>query len=196
MDYLRCPWCEAVNPISFKYCYRCEQSIVLDIKRSLYKSIAFLIAAIIFYIPANIYPMLVSRTFASQKESTIIEGVIAMWQSGDYPVAVIIFVASIMIPFFKFLILIYLQLTISLKRCQSLKKHMMLYLLIELTGPWSMIDVFVVLILVGLFHFQNIAIIPGFGVTSFALMVFFTLLSSYSLDERILGVVCKKGRDG
>ncbi len=192
MEYLKCLYCEATNHKNARYCGRCGQYIALEAKKSLHKSLAYLLAAIIFYIPANIYPVLLTSKFANAQGSTILEGVVAMWQSGDYPVAIIIFTASIFIPLAKFGVLFYLNYTLARCQTQNIAKRVMLYRLIELTGPWSLIDVFVVLILVALIHFKNIAIIPGIGVSSFALMVVLTILSANVLDPRLLGEECEK----
>ena len=175
-----------------RFCRRCSLDIRLDKKRSLHMSLAFLIAAIAFYIPANIYPILQTSKFSHTSGSTIFEGVMDMWISGDYPIALIIFIASILIPLLKFLVLLYLVFTIGTKSCKSIKQRVQLYHLIEATGPWSLIDVFVVVVLVALIHFKNIVIIPGVGVSSFALMVVCTILSSSMLDERLLGAECGK----
>ena len=188
---LKCPYCEATNENS-TYCGRCGLYIGLDRTTSLHKSLAYLIAAIIFYIPANIYPVLQTSKFAATHGSTIFEGVVQMWRSGDYPVAIIIFTASIFIPVAKFAVLLYLNYTLARCMPKNVRRRIFLYHLIELTGPWSLIDVFVVLILVALIHFQNIAIIPGIGVSSFALMVVLTILSANAIDPRILGVQCAK----
>ena len=188
---LKCPYCEATNENGTR-CARCGLFIGLDRAASLHKSLAYLIAAIIFYIPANIYPVLKTSKFAATHGSTIFEGVVQMWRSGDYPVAIIIFTASIFIPVAKFAVLVYLNYTLARCTPRNVRRRIFLYHLIELTGPWSLIDVFVVLILVALIHFQNIAIIPGIGVSSFALMVVLTILSANAIDPRILGVQCAK----
>ena len=155
-------------------------------------ALAFLIAAIIFYIPANIYPILESSKFGSQQASTILQGVIQMYKAGDYPVALIIFTASILIPLLKFLALFYIIFSLWRKKCKKLEQKIWLYHLIEFTGPWSLIDVFVVVILVALIHFKNIVIIPGIGATSFALMVVLTMMSALSIDVRVLGEKCER----
>ncbi len=190
MKYIRCPYCGAVNHKQ-KFCVRCNQNIELNKSKSLSKSIAFLISALVFYIPANIFPILQTSKFAKVEGSTILEGVIQLWNSGDYPVSIIIFVASIMIPIIKFIILIYLIINIGFGWCKGIRQKIKLYHLIEITGPWSLIDVFVVIVLVALIHFKSISIIPGMGATSFALMVIFTILSSISIDERLLGESCE-----
>ncbi len=188
---IRCNHCGATNLKSAKQCRRCSLSVKLDRAVSLQKSIAFLIASILFYIPANLYPILKSSQFGNVQGSTIIEGVLQMWHHGDYPVAAIIFIASVLVPLAKFAILFYLIAAIALQRCSRIDQKVRLYYLIEITGPWSLIDVFVVVLLAALIHFSNVAIIPGIGVTSFALMVFLTILSARSLDVRLLGENCE-----
>ncbi len=192
MKLIRCNYCGAANWRHAQRCRRCGLDVRLDRSGSLQRSIAFLIAALAFYVPANIYPVLQSASFGSVEGSTILGGVIQLWEMGDYPVALVILVASIMVPIAKFAILIYLILAIASKECRDVKKMVRLYYLIEITGPWSLIDVFVVLVLAALIHFANITIIPGPGVTSFALMVFLTILSANSLDIRLVGAECEE----
>jgi len=192
MRYLRCPLCGAANEKKQRECRRCGQNIVLDERRSLHRATAFLLAALILFIPANFFPILQTAKFASTSASTIIQGVVELYESGDVPIAVVIFIASIMVPLIKFVILIYLLVSIRWRRCKNVSQKIKLYYLIEITGPWSLIDVFVVIILVALIHFKNISIIPGAGATSFAMMVFLTILASNSLDVRLLGEICEK----
>ena len=186
---VRCPVCEAVN---FKkreriHCRRCDTVIETDPRFKLGKSWAYLITAIIAYIPANLYPMLISRQFGTIQESTIIGGVIQLWEHGSYPIAAIIFFASIMIPILKFLILIYLLISVKypIGKDRKINKHK-LYYLTELAGPWSMVDVFVVAILAALIHLSHVEIIAGTAATAFALSVFFTLLAAHAFDESLI----------
>ncbi len=186
-EFIRCKRCGATNYKINKKCRRCGCNSVQISKNSLNISFAFWLSGLVFYFPANIYPILSSSKFGHPTQSTIIGGMLNLWSSGDYPVAIIIFLASIMIPILKFLILIYLIISIKFKLYENRRDKIRLYHFIELSGPWSLIDVFVVIILTALIHFKNIAIIPGIGATSFAVMVFFTILSAMSLDQRVLG---------
>ncbi len=192
MRYIRCNFCGATNLRSRDLCRRCGGKIAINPKSSLQTAFAFLVAAIIFYIPANIYPILETSKFGTPEASTILEGVIAMYKAGDYPVAMIIFIASVLIPILKFIVLFYILFSLWRKKCKKLEQKIWLYHLIEFTGPWSLIDVFVVVILVALIHFKNIAIIPGIGATSFALMVVLTMISALSIDVRVLGEKCER----
>jgi len=186
---VRCPVCEAVNLKKREKirCHRCDTVIETDPRLKLSKSWAYLITAMIAYIPANLYPMLISRQFGIIRESTIVGGVIQLWEHGSYPIAAIIFFASIMIPILKFLILIYLLISVKypIGKDRKIDKHK-LYYLTELAGPWSMIDVFVVAILAALIHLSHVEIIAGTAATAFALSVFFTLLAAHAFDESLI----------
>jgi paraquat-inducible protein A len=186
---LRCPICTAVNIDKGKdnRCRRCGSSIYRHKKFTTEKSWAYLMTAMIAYIPANLYPMLISNQFGKQEGSTIMGGIIMLWEGGSYPIAFVIFFASMFIPIMKFLILIYLLISVKypLGKDKRIDKHK-LYYMTELVGPWSMIDVFVVAILAGLIHLSNISIMAGTAATAFALSVFFTLLSAHAFDERLI----------
>jgi len=188
-DLIRCPVCNAVNIKKGKnnHCRRCQSSIYKHTKFRTEKSWAYLITAMIAYIPANLYPMLITNQFGHQEGSTILGGVILLWEHGSYPIAMVIFFASIMIPILKFMILIYLLISVKypLGKDKKINKHKLFYLT-ELIGPWSMIDVFVVAILAGLIHMANIQILAGTASTAFALSVFFTLLSAHAFDEQLI----------
>jgi len=188
-DLIRCPVCEAVNINNGKenVCRRCGSGIYKHRGFQTEKSWAFLLTAIIAYIPANLYPMLITKQFATQEGSTIFGGVIMLWEHGSYPIAFVIFFASIIIPVFKFLILLYLLISVKYPLGKDKKVNKFkLYYLTEFVGPWSMIDVFVVAILAGLIHLANIQIIAGTAATAFALSVFFTLLAAHAFDERLI----------
>jgi len=184
-----CPVCAAVNIDKSKEnnCRRCGSAIYHHRNFSTEKSLAYLITAIIAYIPANIYPMLITNTFGTHEGSTILGGVIHLWEHGSYPIAVIILFASIMIPVVKFLILFYLLISVKypIGKDTKVDKHK-LYYMTEVIGPWSMIDVFVVAILAALIHLSNVSIIAGTAATAFAISVFFTLLAAHAFDETLI----------
>jgi len=184
-----CPICSAVNIDKGKKntCRRCGSAIYHHKSFSTEKSWAFLITAIIAYIPANMYPMLITNTFGTQEGSTILGGVVLLWEHGSYPIAMVIFFASIMIPVIKFLILLYLLISVKypIGKDKKVDKHK-LYYITEAIGPWSMIDVFVVAILAALIHLSNISIVAGTAATAFAISVFFTLLAAHAFDETLI----------
>ncbi len=184
-----CPLCSAVNIDKGKKnsCRRCDSPIYHHETFSTEKSWAYLITAIIAYIPANLYPMLITNQFGTREGSTILGGIILLWEHGSYPIAVIILFASIMIPVMKFLILFYLLISVKypIGKDKKVNKHK-LYYMTEVVGPWSMIDVFVVAILAALIHLSNISIVAGTAATAFAISVFFTLLAAHAFDETLI----------
>jgi len=186
---IRCPVCDAVNMDKGKKntCRRCDSDIYHHRSFSTEKSWAYLITAMIAYIPANLYPMLVTSAFGTKDESTILGGVVLLWELKSYPVAAIIFFASIMIPVMKFLILIYLLISVKypIGKDKKVNKHK-LYYMTEIVGPWSMIDVFVVAILAALIHLSSVEILAGTAATAFAISVFFTLLAAHAFDETLI----------
>jgi len=192
-DLVRCSICEAVNYEDNKkpYCRRCNTLIHTSLIASYHKTVAYLITAIILYIPANLYPILISKQFGINSESTIMGGIMHLWEAGSFPIALIILIASVFVPILKFIFLIYLLISTKYNvHSSKVDKHKLFYMT-EAIGPWSMIDVFVVIILSVLIHFSGVQIYPGVGATAFALMVFFTMLSALSFDTRLI----KKGEN-
>ena len=186
---IACPVCEAVNIDNEQnnICRRCGSKIYHHKTSPTEKSWAYLITAMIFYIPANIYPIMIVNQFGAVNESTILGGILHLWEYGDYPIALIILVASVMVPIAKFLILIYLLVSVKYRigHDKSSSKHK-LYFFTELVGPWSMVDVFVVGILAALVHMSGLEIIAGTAATAFAVSVFFTLLSAHAFDIKLI----------
>jgi len=195
---LRCPVCEAVNRDGKGdiYCHRCGSRIFRNPKLTTSRAWAFLVTALILYIPANLYPILISEDFSSKTGNTIIGGIILLWEEGSYPIALIILVASVLVPILKFIVLLYLLISTKLKkqRYSRVDQHRLHYMT-EVIGPWSMVDVFVVAILTGLVHIGQIRVIAGAGATAFVLMVLFTMFAALSLDTRLFREREAYGRD-
>jgi paraquat-inducible protein A len=188
-NLMRCPICGAVNidKGNKNICRRCASPIYKHRNFSTEKSWAYLITAMIAYVPANLYPILVTKQFGQQEANTIIDGIIMLWELGSYPIALVIFFASILIPVMKFLILFYLLISVKypLGKDKKIDKHK-LYYMTEAVGPWSMIDVFVVAILTALIQISTVSIMAGTAATAFAISVFFTLLAAHAFDERLI----------
>jgi paraquat-inducible protein A len=154
---------------------------------SLQRSWAFLVSALLLYFPANLYPIMTTTTFGVPENSTIIGGVILLWQHGSYPVAAVVFIASVMIPIIKFLVIGALLLLVRYGHPVKLGQQTRLFRYIEYIGPWSMIDVFVVILLVSLIQFGGIAsVYPGPAAAAFAAMVITTMFSALFFDTRLL----------
>lgn len=193
-DHLSCHVCHQINPNTAEKkptCLRCNSTLHhFDMEANLQKVWALLITAIIFYIPANLYPMMYTVSLGTSSPSTIMEGVILLWKLGSYPVAAIIFIASVFIPLVKMFALMWLFISAKKMKSTSEKdtiQKLKVYRITEFIGRWSMIDVFVVAILVALVQLQSVmAIYPGPAALSFATVVIFTMLSAMLFDSRML----------
>jgi paraquat-inducible protein A len=182
-----CRHCTRVCDAAAERCDRCGGILVSRDPTSLQRVWAWWVAGALFFIPANLYPMLITTTFGRASEATIVGGVIELAHYGAYGVAFIVFFASVIIPVGKFLAIGYLALAIRRPRRMKPKQLLHLYEFVEWIGRWSMIDVFVVAILVALVQFDLLATInPGIAAVCFALSVIFTMLSALSFDSRAI----------
>lgn len=168
-------------------CRRCGAAMPTAGRRSLSAVWAWLAAGIILYIPANLYPMLISTRFGFDSPSTIVGGVIELAEYGSYFVAGVVFFASVVIPMAKFIAIGRLAYAVSAGRIDDPHRALKLYDVVEFIGRWSMIDVFVVAILSALVQIGFLAkLSPGPAVAYFALSVAFTMLSARAFDPRLI----------
>ncbi len=180
-----CHVCGLVTPVREKRCPRCGSALHLRAKESLQRTWALTIAALVLYLPANLLPVLRLESFYGDQQNTIIGGVIQFWQEADYPVAIIIFVASVMIPVLKILSIV--SLCLATRTGWNPRGMTRLYRVTEFVGRWSMVDVFVVAILVAVVQLgSTISIHPGPGALSFAAVVILTMFAALSFDPRLL----------
>lgn len=168
-------------------CPRCGTLLHSRKPNSITRTCALVIAAIVFYIPANILPITHTTSFAGVQSDTIMSGVIYFVHSGSWPVALIIFVASVFVPLLKLLILIILMISVRFRWKWRPVDRTRLYRLTEAIGRWSMLDIFVVTILVALVHFGSLANIEaGTGALYFAAVVVITMFAAESFDARLI----------
>jgi paraquat-inducible protein A len=189
-----CHSCGHVELVEAGHCSRCHVSLHLRKPDSLQRTIALTIGALILYFPANLLPVLrVESTLNGTRQSTIISGVLQFWQEGDYPVALIIFIASVMIPVLKFFAIVMLCLGARFGyRPRALTR---LYRITDYIGRWSMVDVFVVAILVGVVQLGSVMTInAGDGIFAFAGVVVLTMLAAHSFDPRLIWDAAAKNR--
>jgi paraquat-inducible protein A len=130
---------------------------------------------------------MVTQYFGSPEENTIIQGIIVLWQHGSYLISVVVFMASVMVPILKFFVLIYLLWSVGRDSPLSRREKLHLFHVTEVIGPWSMVDVFVVALLVALVQMGGIASVqPGIAATAFAAMVAVTMFAAMAFDPRLL----------
>ncbi|SFW57314.1 paraquat-inducible protein A [Luteibacter sp. UNCMF366Tsu5.1] len=168
-------------------CPRCGTPLHQRQPHSLARAWALLLAGVIFYVPANLLPVMHTNMLGSGSDSTILEGVIEFWQSGSYGIALVIFIASVAVPCSKFLILGLLLLTAQRRSGWARHERTRLYRLVELVGYWSMLDVVVVGVVAGLVKFQALADIePRLGILFFGAVVILTMLAAMQFDPRLI----------
>ena len=182
-----CRDCGRVWPAGTTQCGHCGSHLVSRDKGSLQRVWAWWWAGLICYIPANIFPMLETRTLVYRDDATIIEGALDLAADGAIGVAAIILIASVMIPVGKFVSIALLAFSVRRPSRLSPTLRHGLHEVVEYIGRWSMIDVFVVAILSSLVQLSAIATItPGPASLSFALSVIFTMLSAQAFDPRMI----------
>jgi paraquat-inducible protein A len=186
----RCHRCGATNFAFKKNCRRCGSKL----RGNNMLALSFAFSGLVFYIPANLFPIIETNKFFINYTNTIIDGIFVLWEKGDYPIAIIVFIASVLIPVLKFIIIFYLVYSIKFRKCKRFRFKEMLYKFIAVTGHWSLLDVFVVVVLSGLIHSESIFVRPREGVLFFLIMVIFTILSVMNLDLDELGEKCGYSR--
>lgn len=184
-----CPKCLKLNHMinERQKCVRCHAMFHQRRPESLKLTIAWTVTAIIFLIPANLLPMMTFNKIGSSEASTILEGIHYFILKGMYPVAIIVFIASFLIPIAKILGLLMVIYGVRKGSKLSSKKRAQLFHIIEFLGPWSMLDVFVVGLMVGVVNLSYVTSIEAeAGSTYFACMVVFTMFAANSFDPRLI----------
>lgn len=172
---------------SHNVCPRCGAYLHLRKPNSLARTWALICAAIIFYIPANVLPITITSSLGTTQADTIISGVIYFAQSGSWEIALVIFVASVFVPFAKLSILISLLISVHFRSTWKPTDRTRLYRLTELVGRWSMVDIYVVTILVALVKLGAVATIEaGPAAVYFAAVVVITMFAAESFDPRLI----------
>ena len=168
-------------------CPRCGGELHQRKPNSIMRTWALVITGMIFYIPANILPMTITSALGSTQSDTIMSGVIYFIHSGSWEIALVIFTASIFVPFLKFIIIIYLLLSVQFKSIKRPKDRTVLYRITEAVGRWSMVDIYVVTILIALVKLGVLADIEaGPAAIYFAAMVVITMLAAENFDPRLI----------
>ena len=169
------------------YCPRCGAELEWRRHNSLQRTWALVIAAAICYIPANVLPVLSTTTLGTAEADTIMGGVVFLYLSGSWPLALIVLIASVMVPLGKLVALVYLLITVQRGSMTNYHERTRLYRLVEFIGRWSMLDVFVDTFTVALIQLQPLmSVAPGPGVLFFAAVVVLTMIAAESFDPRLI----------
>jgi len=168
-------------------CPRCGSTLHQRIPNSLSHCWAYLITSVILFFPANLLPIMTFSEFGNGEPNTIMSGVVLLVEEGMLPLGLLVFVASILVPLLKIIGLLFLLLSIHGRWNVSRRRRMILYRIIEFVGRWSMLDIFVITILVALVNLGAIAqVIPGVGATAFGAVVILTMLAAHKFDSRLI----------
>ena len=181
-----CHICGKVAPVRAGNCPRCGSAMHLRKPCSLQRTLALTVAAAVLYLPANLLPIMTVESLSNGSETnTIVGGVVLFWQTGAYPVAVIIFAASVAIPILK--ILAILSLCFAARANRRPVAATRIYRLTEIVGRWSMVDIFVVAIMVSVVQLGSLmSIKPGPAALAFAGVVILTMLAAHTFDQRLI----------
>jgi len=179
--------CRIADPTQRAHCPRCAVTLHVRKPNSLSRTAALLIAAYILYIPANVLPIMTTSTLLTSQDDTIMSGVIYLWTSGSWPLAVLVFFASVTVPLLKLIAMTLLVVTVKMRSMWQPMQRLRLYRLVEFVGRWSMMDIYVVTILVALVQLQSLATIqPGPGAVAFGAVVVLTMSAVMTFDPRAI----------
>jgi paraquat-inducible protein A len=189
-DAVGCHCCGLVSGINRHapaHCPRCGSALHVRKPNSIARTWALLLAAAILYVPANLYPVMTVISLGQGAPDTILSGVEELAHAGMWPLALLVFFASITVPVLKLIGLTVMLVSTQARSHRRLRDRTVLYRIVEFVGRWSMIDVFMLSILVGLVQLGNLATIePGIGAVSFASVVILTMLAAESFDPRLM----------
>ncbi|WP_430886685.1 paraquat-inducible protein A [Janthinobacterium agaricidamnosum] len=186
-----CHACGLVAPPAGKgrhlACVRCGTALHVRKPDSINRTWALLIAAMILYIPANLLPVMVTQSLFGTQDDTIMSGVVLFWTSGSKGLAIIIFIASVVVPMLKLGVLALLAFTAQRRSRWRPRQRTILYRMVEFIGRWSMLDIFVVTLTVALVRFKSLAVITaGPGALAFGAVVVLTMLAAMQFDPRLI----------
>jgi len=178
---------DELEPGQVAECIRCGTAVRSRALGGVEVTAALALAALVLYIPANLYPILRMDIYGAYSENTVWDGVVSLWQYNEYFVAIVVFLASIVIPLLKLLGLFFLVVSTKWGRGRRLRSRTRIYKIIDAIGPWAMLDVFLLAILVALVKLGTLGrVIPGPGLLAFTCVVVLTILASQAFDTKII----------
>jgi len=186
-----CETCELLtrpdHPERPGHCPRCGGVLESRRPHSIQYTWALVIAAAICYIPANLLPVMNTTTLGTTEPDTIMGGVVFLYTSGSWPLALVVLIASVMVPIGKLIALMYLLVTVQRGVKGGLRERTRLYRMVEIIGRWSMLDVFVDTFTVALLQLKPLmSVEPGMGVLFFAAVVVLTMIAAETFDSRLI----------
>ncbi|MCM8532155.1 MAG: paraquat-inducible protein A [Lentisphaeraceae bacterium] len=185
--YLTCHICNKLHTAGESTCTRCGDALHQRLPQSIAQTWSYTIAATLFLIAANLVPMMIITTLGEDDGSTIMGGIIYFFEHGEFALGAVILIASFVVPLFKLAVLYFLLLIIHMKQAKMSKLGLKLFHVIHAIGKWSMLDVFVVALMVSMVQFQGlVSIQTGPAAISFCFAVIFTIIASEKFDPRLM----------
>jgi paraquat-inducible protein A len=187
----RCPGCAGVCQVpagaARARCPRCDATLHARRPDAIGRTWAWLLAATALYLPANLLPVTATSSLAGAQVDTIFSGIVYLWKDGSWPLAAIVFVASIVVPVAKLLLLSFLLISVQNGHTHRRGLRTQVYRGLEIIGRWSMLDIFVVAMLAALVQVESLAELrPGPGAMAFGAVVVLTMLATRSFDPRLI----------
>jgi paraquat-inducible protein A len=168
-------------------CPRCDALVRPRKPDAIARSWAFLLAATALYLPANLLPVTATSSIGGRQTDTIFSGIVYFWKDGSYGLAALVFVASIVVPMAKLLLMSLLLISLQRHDRRWAKRRLAIYRALELIGRWSMLDIFAITMLAALVQVESLAELqPGPGAMAFGAVVVLTMLATHSFDPRLL----------
>jgi paraquat-inducible protein A len=193
-----CPACglvsRAADALAATQCPRCGVALPARKPESLQRTVAYLIASAILYVPANLMPVMTTTSVLGESQHTILGGIVELWQSGSWELAIIVWIASIGVPIGKIVVLSLLVYTAYVASPWRMRERATLYRIVQAVGHWSMLDIYVVVLLAGMVRFGAFASVrPEPGLLAFGTVVVLTVLAASSFDPRLLWARARRG---
>lgn len=182
-----CLNCDNLSSANMSVCPVCDKPLYQRKYNSFARTLALSISALCFFIPANFFPIMKTDTVTTYENSTILDGIFYFYEHAEFFVGTVIFIASVFIPVWKLLTLFYLLYSVHTGSRWRLSEKNKLFKMIDIIGKWSMLDIFVIGLMISLVNFGDLAkITTGYAAISFATMVVLTMLATMSFDTRLL----------
>ncbi len=182
-----CHVCTRLSPVALEHCPRCGSALHLRVTNSIQTCLALVLTAAFLYVPANLLPIMYTENLGNSQPGTIMGGIVFLWHHGAYPVAAVIFIASVVVPLAKIMVMLWLCWSVLHGDKAKPRERTVLYQVTEFIGRWSMVDVFVVSILVALVQLTGlISFRPGSAAIAFAGVVIITMIAAEKFDPRLI----------
>jgi len=182
-----CLHCENVSDKNLKTCPVCDEELHQRKPDSFNRTFFLTLGALIFFVPANYFNIMKTVSITTYENNNIIGGILYFFVHGEYFVGTVIFMASVFVPIVKLIILMFLLYSIKAQSSWRLVDKNKLFTMISIIGRWSMLDIFVMGLMISMVHFEGLAVVTlGWASLSFAIMVVLTMFATASFDTRLL----------